>query len=91
MAHSGDSNLKTTESNMNTKEDREILDFLIAAQSGDTVKVKNHLRHGMPVDVECLMYEESALVKACRMGEVETAQLLLLHGADVNKKTGKLT
>lgn len=68
--------------------DQEILAFLTAAQNGDVKILQEFLSRGMPVDTLCLMFAETALVKACRMGEVETVKFLCDHDADVNSVNG---
>ena len=71
--------------------DKDILKYLIAAQSNDVDTVLRFLQCGMPVDTECLMFSDTALIKACRMGSVEAAQLLLDWGADIATRTGNNT
>ena len=68
--------------------DKDILKYLIAAQSNDVDTVLQFLQCGMPVDTECLMFSDTALIKACRMGSVEAAQLLLDWGANIATRTG---
>lgn len=68
--------------------DNEILNYLTAAQCGDVDTVQEFLLRGMPVDTLCLMFNETALTKACRMGEVDMVRLLCDRGADINSSTG---
>ena len=68
--------------------DKDILKYLIAAQSDDVETVQRYLQSGMPVDTACLMFSETALVKACRIGSIGAAQLLLDWGADIAATTG---
>lgn len=68
--------------------DKEILKYLIAAQSNDVDTVHQFLQCGMPIDTECLMFSDTALIKACRMGSVESARLLLDWGANITARTG---
>ncbi|KAK7107304.1 ankyrin homolog [Littorina saxatilis] len=70
-----------------TFSDKEILKFLIAAQSEDVETLEYYLESGMPVDTECLMFSDTALFKACRTGSVEAARLLLHWGANMGKST----
>ncbi|KAL8585800.1 hypothetical protein ACOMHN_037363 [Nucella lapillus] len=67
--------------------DKEILKYLIAAQSDDVAALDQYLQLGMPVDTKCLMFLDTALHKACRTGSIKAARLLLAHGADMSTKT----
>ncbi|XP_076445782.1 ankyrin repeat and SOCS box protein 16-like [Babylonia areolata] len=67
--------------------DKEILRYLIAAQSDDVATLRGYLEQGMPVDTRCLMFLDTALHKACRTGSTKAACLLLQHGADLTTKT----
>ena len=76
----------------------EVTEYMQAAESGDITRLQFFVDKGLPVDVLCPRADghfilcsgkgDTALVKACRGGHMEAAQLLINHGADVNAKTG---
>ena len=76
----------------------EVMEYMQAAESGDITRLQFFVDKGLPVDVLCPRADghfilcsgkgDTALVKACRGGHMEAAQLLINHGADVNAKTG---
>ena len=70
--------------------DKDILKFLIAAQSDDVETVQQYLEWGMPVDTKCLMFLDTALHKACRTGSLKATRLLLDWGANIHMKTGNM-
>ena len=81
--------------------EEEVMEYMHAAESGDAAKLQFFLDSGLPVDVLCPKTDscfilcsgrgDTALVKACRGGQMEAARLLIARGADINAKTGALT
>ena len=53
-----------------------------AARTGDIEAIKQHIAEG--ADVNELLFEMPPLTWAVTMGQIETAELLLQHGADIN-------
>lgn len=57
-----------------------------AAQNGDAVDVKRHLRRGVDVDAKC-KHNLTALHIAARCGHLEVAKVLLKKGAQPNLRS----
>ena len=53
-----------------------------AARDGDIEAIKQHIAEG--ADVNALHFEMPPLTWAVTMGQIEAAELLLQHGADIN-------
>ena len=53
-----------------------------AARDGDIKDIKQHIAEG--ADVNALHFEMPPLTWAVTMGQIEAAELLLQHGADIN-------
>ena len=68
------------------KQQRKQTDLLDAVQNNDARQVFKLLRQGVSADagVDSCSFSPSALAAACRLSNIEMAQMLLRHGADVN-------
>ena len=53
-----------------------------AARDGDIKAIKQHIKEG--TDINALHFEMPPLTWAVTMGQIEAAELLLQHGADIN-------
>ncbi|XP_041354811.1 death-associated protein kinase 1-like [Gigantopelta aegis] len=65
------------------------LKFMVAAQEGCLAVISECLSAGQDVDSRDYMFDETALMRACRYGHIDTIKYLLENGADINATTSE--